>query len=101
MQPHGALKQRLVHAFANRAQFVGQEASAGHKLDVPVLDFGKMYLLGLPGESYVEYQLLAQNLRRDRRTYQFERSSTYPEMSRPARCVSYSSMAASTSSTRR
>jgi hypothetical protein len=38
---------------------------AGHELDLPVLDFGGALLLLLPGESYVEYQLLAQRLRPD------------------------------------
>jgi hypothetical protein len=42
-----------------------KRADAGHKLDVPVLDFGAAHLLLLPGESYVEYQLLAQKLRPD------------------------------------
>jgi hypothetical protein len=35
----------------------------GYKLDIPVLDFGVAQLLLLPGEAYVEYQLLAQQLR--------------------------------------
>lgn len=38
---------------------------AGHKLDLPVIDFGAVQLLLLPGEAYVEYQLLAQKLRPD------------------------------------
>lgn len=40
-----------------------KRADAGHKLDLPVIDFGGTQLLLLPGESYVEYQLLAQKLR--------------------------------------
>ena len=40
-----------------------ERADAGHKLDVPVLDFGVAQMLLLPGESYVEYQLLAQKQR--------------------------------------
>jgi hypothetical protein len=40
-------------------------ADAGHRLDVPALDFGPAQLLLLPAESYVEYQLLAQRLRPD------------------------------------
>jgi len=40
-------------------------ADAGHKIDVPVLAFGKAQLVLLPGESYVEFQLLAQKLRPD------------------------------------
>ncbi len=38
---------------------------ADHRLDLPVLDLGAATLLLLPGESYVEYQLLAQKLRPD------------------------------------
>jgi hypothetical protein len=40
-------------------------ADAGHAIDVPVLDLGGAQLLLLPGESYVEYQLLAQRARPD------------------------------------
>jgi hypothetical protein len=40
-------------------------ADAGHTIDVPVLDLGGAQLLLLPGESYVEYQLLAQRVRPD------------------------------------
>jgi hypothetical protein len=40
-------------------------ADAGHAIDVPVLDLGKAQLLLLPGESYVENQLLAQRVRPD------------------------------------
>ncbi len=42
-----------------------KRAAAGHKLDVPVLDLGAAQVLLLPGESYVEYQLLAQKQRPD------------------------------------
>ena len=42
-----------------------KRADAGHKIDVPLLDFGIAQLLLLPAESYVEYQLLAQRLRPD------------------------------------
>lgn len=42
-----------------------QRADAGHVLDLPVLDLGKALVVLLPGESYVEYQLLAQRLRPD------------------------------------
>jgi hypothetical protein len=42
-----------------------KRADAGHKIEVPVLDFGISQLLLLPGESYVEYQLIAQRLRPD------------------------------------
>jgi hypothetical protein len=39
-----------------------KRVDAGYKLDIPVLDFGIAQLLLLPGESYVGYQLLAQQL---------------------------------------
>ncbi|MSU42903.1 MAG: hypothetical protein EXS22_02540 [Pedosphaera sp.] len=42
-----------------------QRADAGHKIDVPVIDLGAAQLLLLPGESYVEYQLAAQQMRPD------------------------------------
>lgn len=42
-----------------------KRADAGHKIDVPALDFGAAQLVLLPAESYVEYQLLAQRLRPD------------------------------------
>jgi len=37
----------------------------GQKLSIPVLNLGKAQFVLLPGESYVEYQLLAQQLRPD------------------------------------
>jgi hypothetical protein len=40
-----------------------QRVAAGEKLDLPALDFGPAVLLLLPAESYVEYQLLANQLR--------------------------------------
>jgi len=42
-----------------------KRADAGHKIDLPVLDLGMAQYVLLPGESYVEYQLLAQRLRPD------------------------------------
>lgn len=42
-----------------------QRADAGHRIEVPVIDFGAAALILLPGESYVAYQLLAQRLRPD------------------------------------
>ncbi len=42
-----------------------KRADAGHTIDVPVLDFGVAQLVLLPAESYVEYQLRAQQLRPD------------------------------------
>lgn len=40
-------------------------ADAGHKIDVPLLDLGAAQLVLMPGESYVEYQLMAQKMRPD------------------------------------
>ncbi|HLN31677.1 MAG TPA: hypothetical protein VK395_28305 [Gemmataceae bacterium] len=40
-------------------------ADAGHKLDVSALDFGMAQVVLLPGGSSAEYQLMAQQLRRD------------------------------------
>jgi len=42
-----------------------KRTDAGLPIDVAVLDLGKAQLLLLPGESYVEYQLLAQRNRPD------------------------------------
>lgn len=40
-------------------------ADAGQKVEVPVIDFGVVQFLLLPGESYVEFQLAAQAVRPD------------------------------------
>jgi hypothetical protein len=40
-----------------------QRVESGQAVDLPVLDFGPAVVILLPGESYVEYQLLAQKLR--------------------------------------
>ena len=42
-----------------------KRAEARRPIDVPVLDFGSAQLLLLPGEMYVEFQLMAQKLRPD------------------------------------
>lgn len=42
-----------------------RRCQTGRPIDVPVLDLGRAQLLLLPGESYVEYQLLAQRTRPD------------------------------------
>jgi hypothetical protein len=42
-----------------------ERAGTGLTIDVPVLDLRKAQLLLLPGEAYVEYQLLAQKIRPD------------------------------------
>lgn len=40
-----------------------QRVASGQPIDLPVLDFGSAVLTILPAEIYVEFQLLAQNLR--------------------------------------
>ncbi len=40
-----------------------RRVAAGSPIDVPVLDLGNAQILLLPGESYVEYQLAAQQVR--------------------------------------
>ncbi len=42
-----------------------RRADAGHVIEIPVLDFEVAQLMILPGESYVEYQLAAQQARPD------------------------------------
>jgi hypothetical protein len=42
-----------------------KRAEAGRPIDVPVVDFGPAQMLLLPGEMYVEFQLMAQKLRPD------------------------------------
>jgi hypothetical protein len=42
-----------------------ERIGSGQPVDLPVLDFGTAMLALLPGESYVEFQLLAQQLRPD------------------------------------
>ncbi len=42
-----------------------QRTDAGHRLEIPCLDFGVAQWLVLPGESYVEFQLAAQRMRPD------------------------------------
>ncbi|MBM3801003.1 MAG: hypothetical protein FJW26_01700 [Acidimicrobiia bacterium] len=42
-----------------------RRSEAGRAIDVPVVDFGSAQLLLLPGEMYVEFQLMAQQLRPD------------------------------------
>jgi len=42
-----------------------QRVEAGRPIDVPVLDFGAAQMVLLPGEMYVEFQLMAQKLRPD------------------------------------
>lgn len=42
-----------------------KRAEARQPIDVPIIDFGPAQLLLLPGEMYVEFQLMAQKLRPD------------------------------------
>jgi hypothetical protein len=42
-----------------------KRSEAGQPIDVPIIDFGPAQLLLLPGEMYVEFQLMAQKLRPD------------------------------------
>ena len=42
-----------------------RRANAGHEIDLPMLDFGPAQLLLLPAESYVEFQLFAQEQQPD------------------------------------
>lgn len=42
-----------------------KRVDAGHRIQIPALDFGVAQLLLLPGESYVEFQLAAQRARPD------------------------------------
>ncbi len=37
----------------------------GHKIDIPVIDFGPARLVLMPGETFVQYQLWAQEMRPD------------------------------------
>ncbi len=40
-----------------------ERVKSGHQIDLPLLDFGPAQLLLLPAETYVEFQLYAQQLR--------------------------------------
>ena len=42
-----------------------QRCEAGQPIDLPVIDLGGALFVLLPGESYVEYQLMAQQMRPD------------------------------------
>lgn len=42
-----------------------ERVKSGHQVDLPLLDLGAAQLMLLPGESYVEYQLYAQQQRPD------------------------------------
>ena len=66
------LKSKLKNDFRSFGQCLAamglswrMRCDEGHKLALPVLDFGSAQLLLLPGEAYVEYQLLAQKTRPD------------------------------------
>ena len=53
-------KVRVAYALSWR-----KRCESGRPLDLPVLDFGSVMLLLLPGEPFVEYQLFAQQQRPD------------------------------------
>jgi len=66
------LKQRLIHGSKPFDQCLAAlglswrtRSDAGDPIDLPLLDLGVAQLLLLPGEAYVEYQLLAQQQRPD------------------------------------
>jgi hypothetical protein len=72
----GFTEDSLLHRLANDAgPFARADAAmglawyarvkGGHQIDLPLLDFGPAQLLLLPAESYVEYQLYAQELKPD------------------------------------
>ena len=42
-----------------------KRADAGHRIQIPAIDFGPAQLIVLPGECYVEFQFAAQKLRPD------------------------------------
>ncbi|HRZ56302.1 MAG TPA: sialidase family protein, partial [Candidatus Paceibacterota bacterium] len=42
-----------------------RHADAGHRIEIPCVDFGPAQWLLLPGEAYVEFQLAAQRMRPD------------------------------------
>lgn len=42
-----------------------ERVKSGHKIDLPLIDFGTTQILLLPAETYVEFQLFAQELRPD------------------------------------
>jgi len=65
-----SLRYRLQHgvkAFDRAEVAMGlawyERVKSGHKVDLPLVDFGPAQLMLLPAESYVEYQLFAQALR--------------------------------------
>ena len=67
-----ALRHRLAHdpgPFARAEAAMGlawyERVKAGHQIDLPMVDLGAAQLLLLPAESYVEFQLHAQELRPD------------------------------------
>ena len=42
-----------------------ERVKRGHRVEVPVLDFGKAQLMLLPAEAYIEFQLYAQSVKPD------------------------------------
>jgi hypothetical protein len=67
-----ALRHRMLHEpgpFARAEAAMGlawyARVKAGHQIDLPLIDFGAAKLMLLPAESYVDFQLYAQQLRPD------------------------------------
>ena len=72
VSPKGDLTRRLTddpRPFGQCLAALGlswrSRVESGQPVDLPVLDMGPAVVALLPGESYVEYQLLAQKLRPD------------------------------------
>jgi hypothetical protein len=73
----GFTREELRRQVANEAQKLAERiraaealswlerAEAGRRIDVPVLDFGRVQVVLLPGEPFIEYQLAAQRMRPD------------------------------------
>jgi hypothetical protein len=69
---HADLNEMLKHTAANKRSLAAMGLSwrkraddPKHRIDLPVLDLGAAQVVLLPGESYVEFQLKAQELRPD------------------------------------
>ncbi len=60
-------RQATVHDVARAAMVLNylDRWDAGHAIDLPAIDFGPAQVVQLPGEPFIEYQLLAQELRPD------------------------------------
>jgi hypothetical protein len=56
------VRQRILAAMALSSR---DRVDRGQAIDVPCIDFGKAQIVLLPGESFVSYQLMAQQIRPD------------------------------------